>query len=78
VCADMPDANELTIHIFARLAQHERKVISERTKRALAAIKSWRKTPGRLRNGGTLASSLWATRMAQEPYSALARAIWRL
>src|SRR3979411_1959304 len=26
VCADMPDANELTIHIFAALAQHERKV----------------------------------------------------
>ena len=40
VCADMPDANELTIHIFASLAQHERKVISERTKRALQAIKA--------------------------------------
>src|SRR6185436_12318460 len=39
VCADMPDANELTIHIFASLAQHERKVISERTKRALQAVK---------------------------------------
>ncbi len=40
VCADMPDANELTIHIFASLAQHERKVISDRTKRALQAIKA--------------------------------------
>src|SRR5262245_20029197 len=40
VCADMPDANELTIHIFASLAQHERKVISERTTRALQAAKS--------------------------------------
>src|SRR6476619_6684384 len=40
VCADMPDANELTIHIFASLAQHERKVISERTKRALQAAKA--------------------------------------
>src|SRR5215470_13792008 len=39
VCADMPDANELTIHIFASLAQHERKVISERTRRALQAAK---------------------------------------
>jgi DNA invertase Pin-like site-specific DNA recombinase len=40
VCADMPDANGLTIHIFASLAQHERKVISERTKRALQAAKA--------------------------------------
>jgi DNA invertase Pin-like site-specific DNA recombinase len=39
VCADMPDANELTIHIFAALAQHERKLISARTKTALAAAK---------------------------------------
>jgi DNA invertase Pin-like site-specific DNA recombinase len=39
VCADMADATELTIHIFASLAQHERKVISERTKRALQAVK---------------------------------------
>jgi DNA invertase Pin-like site-specific DNA recombinase len=40
VCADMPDANELTIHIFASLAQHERKVISKRTKDALQAAKA--------------------------------------
>jgi DNA invertase Pin-like site-specific DNA recombinase len=40
VCADMPDANELTIHIFASLAQHERKVISQRTTRALQAAKA--------------------------------------
>jgi len=40
VCADMPDANELTIHIFAALAQHERKVISARTKAALQAAKA--------------------------------------
>lgn len=37
VCCDMPDANELTIHIFASLAQWERKRISERTKNALDA-----------------------------------------
>ena len=39
VCADMPDANTLTIGIFATLAQHERELISERTKKALAAKK---------------------------------------
>lgn len=37
VCADMPDANTLTIGIFATLAQHERELISSRTKSALAA-----------------------------------------
>lgn len=39
VCADMPDANELTVHLFAAIAQHERKIISERTKNAMAAAK---------------------------------------
>jgi DNA invertase Pin-like site-specific DNA recombinase len=47
VCADMPDANELTIHIFASLAQHERKVISERTKRALQAVKKAEADPAK-------------------------------
>lgn len=40
ICADMPDANELTIHIFAALAQWERKRISERTKGAMAQLKN--------------------------------------
>lgn len=39
VCADMPEANELTVHLFAAIAQHERKAISARTKAALAAAK---------------------------------------
>jgi DNA invertase Pin-like site-specific DNA recombinase len=40
VCADMPEANELTIHLLAAVAQHERKMISQRTKDALAAAKA--------------------------------------
>lgn len=40
VCADMPDANTLTIGIFATLAQYERELISARTKAALAAKKA--------------------------------------
>jgi DNA invertase Pin-like site-specific DNA recombinase len=40
IACDMPDANELTIHIFAALAQWERKAISERTRKALQAIKA--------------------------------------
>jgi len=47
-CADMPDANEFTIHIFAALAQQERKMISERTKAALDERKKdigeWRRS----------------------------------
>lgn len=39
VCCDLPDANELTIHIFGALAQWERKRISERTKDALNQLK---------------------------------------
>ena len=36
-CVDMPDANTLTIGIFATLAQHERELISGRTRAALQA-----------------------------------------
>jgi DNA invertase Pin-like site-specific DNA recombinase len=37
VCCDMPDANTLTVGLFAVLAQHERELISQRTKAALDA-----------------------------------------
>ena len=40
IAADMPEANELTIHIMAAVAQAERKAISRRTKEALAAAKA--------------------------------------
>ena len=47
VCADMPDANEFTIHLLAALAQQERKLISERTRLALdqkrLQVGEWRK-----------------------------------
>ncbi len=36
VAVDMPEANELTIHIMAAMAQHEAKMISQRTKAGLA------------------------------------------
>lgn len=39
VACDMPEANELTLHIIAAMAQYERKMISQRTKEALAAAK---------------------------------------
>jgi DNA invertase Pin-like site-specific DNA recombinase len=38
--ADMPEADEFTVHILAATAQRERKLVSERTKAALAAAKA--------------------------------------
>ena len=39
VAMDNPHANKLTVHILAAVAQHEREMISERTKAALQAAK---------------------------------------
>jgi len=40
VAADMPEANELTVHIMAAVAHAEREAISNRTKDALRAAKA--------------------------------------
>jgi DNA invertase Pin-like site-specific DNA recombinase len=40
VACDMPHANRLTIHILAAIAEHEREMISARTKAALEQVKA--------------------------------------
>ncbi len=40
IACDVPEMNELTVHLLAAVAQYEGKRISERTKAALAAAKA--------------------------------------
>ncbi|HOX58133.1 MAG TPA: recombinase family protein [Candidatus Paceibacterota bacterium] len=40
VCCDMPNADKLSVGIFALLAQKEREMISQRTKEGLAVVKA--------------------------------------
>ena len=66
VVAEMPHASEFQLHIFAALAQEERRLISERTKAALAQAKKRGVRLGK--NGAVLAKlrSLTADQRAQE------------
>ena len=50
VAADMPEANEMVVGIMAVVAQFERKMLSQRTKAALAAAKARGKRLGRPEN----------------------------
>lgn len=40
IAADMPEAQRVTVHMMAAIAEHERGVISKRTKEALEAAKA--------------------------------------
>jgi DNA invertase Pin-like site-specific DNA recombinase len=40
VVADFPQANRLTLHVLAAVAEHEARLISERTKSALSGAKA--------------------------------------
>lgn len=72
VAADMPEANELTIHIMAAVAQAERKAISRRTIEALAVAKGRGAKLGGLRGNiddlrkGPAASAAVRSKAAQD------------
>jgi DNA invertase Pin-like site-specific DNA recombinase len=40
IACDMPEASRLLLHVMAAFAEHERRIIGERTKAALAAAKA--------------------------------------
>lgn len=68
-CAEMPNASDFQLHIFAALAQEERRLISERTKAALAEAKRRGKILGA--NGRNLAAK---NRMDADNFAASLRA----
>ena len=65
VAVDNPHASRLTLHILAAVAEHEREMIAERTKAALAAAKA----------RGTVLGAHGAQLAAQNKADALARLV---
>lgn len=70
VAVDNPHANKLTVHILAAVAQHEREMISERTRAALAAAKARGKTLGNPRIKKAAALAVTAIKAKADQFAA--------
>jgi len=77
IAVDNPHANKLTVHILAAVAQHEREMISQRTKDALQAAKARGKRLGnpRLENIRKVAAAV--NRKTADAFAANVRPIIR-
>jgi DNA invertase Pin-like site-specific DNA recombinase len=74
VAVDFPQANRLTVHILAAVAEHEAKMISERTKAALQAAKARGVRLGGYR-GGTVSQTARERSADRRKAIAAARAV---